>query len=98
MNWNDSNTFWAEKGLRLPTRLEAMVVYEHKSEFAAALIAAGYQDIYFQTDDHYFTAEVCTYVIVDGSYAYYYLDMGNGNRDDHASRNSILSSFGVYVK
>ena len=88
--WDRANSYWTEKGLRLPTQDEARVIYAHKAELDAALIVAGYARNYFQTSDPYWTSQkVDSY-----SSSYYYINMANGT----ISNSSSAYSFGVYVK
>ena len=89
-SWSGSWLYWDGKGLHLPTRDEAKVIYAHKSELGAALKVAGYAYNYFQSSGWYWTSEQRT----SSSY-HYAINMGDG---DFKSSKDSMYSFGVYVK
>ena len=91
MVWNASDTYWKEKGLRLPTRDESEVIYTHKAELDAALSAAGYISNYFQISADYWTSDSCN---VSSSYCISFLT----GKVYSANIGSNFYSFGVYVQ
>ena len=94
MLWADSANYWTEQGLRLPTKAEAGVVYNHTSELSTILRANGYADDYFQNGDTFWTSSSSdTYI----NYKVI-LYMKSGEFGSTTTTNIRHNSFGVYVK
>ena len=84
MSWDSADTYWKDKGLRLPNSDEAKVIYANKAELDAALMLAGYSDSYFHSTDDYWTSNS------------HYINMEDGSIS--SVNNYNIYSFGIYVK
>ena len=91
VTWSEANGYWSEQGLRLPTKEEAGVIYNHKSELSAFLSSAGYTDNYFQSSDTFWTSST-------SSSSHYYLYMNDGTFGSYSYGVMNKDSFGIYVK